>query len=116
MRTVQHSSTAFSVQEFLPEPQCKALIQLAESEGFAPAGVRTAAGQQPMPMVRNNDRVLVESAYWVDWLWGRLNTLELPVLSNQVAHGLTRQLRFSKNRPQVNASRCTKTVPGPKTV
>ena len=96
MRTVQHSSVAFSVQEFLPEPQCKALIQLAEQEGFAPAGVRTAAGQKSMPMVRNNDRVMVESAYWVNELWQRLNTLELPVLNNQIAHGLPRQLRFYK--------------------
>jgi len=72
LQAVAHSERAFSIPGFLSVGECDELIVLAEREGFEAAGVRTAGGPKAMPLVRNNDRVLVESAVWVALLWQRL--------------------------------------------
>jgi predicted 2-oxoglutarate/Fe(II)-dependent dioxygenase YbiX len=94
-----HSDRVFSVPQLLHASECEALILLAEGTGFAAAGVRTSHGQKPMPLVRNNERVLVESAEWVALLWQRTAALKLPQLQGQRACGLPKDLRFYRYRP-----------------
>jgi predicted 2-oxoglutarate/Fe(II)-dependent dioxygenase YbiX len=94
MRITHHSDRAFSVQAMLSPAECRQLIDLAEAHGFAPAGVRTTQGPTPMPLVRNNERVLVEDAAWVASVWHRLDAVALPSSDGQAACGLPKDLRF----------------------
>lgn len=55
---VRHSERVFSVPGLLSGDECAALIELAEQRGFDAASVRTAAGQQLMRHMRNNERAL----------------------------------------------------------
>ncbi|KRC27429.1 hypothetical protein ASE31_17940 [Acidovorax sp. Root217] len=52
-----------------------------------------------MPLVRNNDRVMVESAAWVALLWQRLQGVALPLLDGEEAQGLPKELRFYRYAP-----------------
>ncbi len=99
MHIKSHSDRVFSVPQLLSVIECEQLIELAEVSGFEPAGVRTNHGQKAMPLVRNNERVLVESAVWVDLLWRRTSTLNLPQLEGQGASCLPKDLRFYRYRP-----------------
>lgn len=96
MKLVAHSDRVFSVAGFLQAQDCAELIALAQAQGFSSADVRTARGQQAMPTIRNNERVVVDSPAWVARLWERLACIALPVLDGQHALGLPRQLRFYK--------------------
>jgi len=99
MRLVEHSPDAFSVEHFATAHECQALIALAEQHGFAAAGVRTQQGQRSLPLIRNNERTLVESPEWVGLLWQRLQAIGLPALDGEAARGLPKDLRFYKYTP-----------------
>lgn len=79
--------------------ECEALIELAEHDGFAAAGVRTPDGPKAMPTIRNNERAILPSPYWVDLLWQRLKGVALPEIEGQVPQCLPRDLRFYKYSP-----------------
>lgn len=93
---VPHSERVFSVPGLLSGDECTALIELAEQRGFDAASVRTAAGQQLMRNVRNNERAQFAAPSWITVLWERLSDLPLPRLDGQVAVGLPKELRFYK--------------------
>jgi hypothetical protein len=99
MLLTTHSSRAFSIDAFLDPEECGQLIALAEAQGFSSAGVRTAAGPKAMPLVRNNERVMVASAPWVWLIWQRLSLIGLPELDGQVPAGLPQDLRFYRYTP-----------------
>lgn len=96
MQLQAHSDRVFSIRGFLDVSACDTLITLAEEAGFASAGVRTAQGQQAMPLVRNNERAMLECPPWVEMLWHRLSDVGLPTLSGEVPVGLPKDLRFYK--------------------
>ncbi|MBV7541468.1 2OG-Fe(II) oxygenase [Acidovorax sp. sic0104] len=52
-----------------------------------------------MPLVRNNERVLVQAPGWVALLWQRLGQVALPAVGTQRAQGLPKDLRFYKYSP-----------------
>ncbi|SFQ00418.1 Predicted 2-oxoglutarate-and Fe(II)-dependent dioxygenase YbiX [Variovorax sp. PDC80] len=99
MNLVVHSPRAFSVERFLCVDECAALIALAEREGFAAAGVRTADGPKAMPAIRNNERAMLAAPEWVALIWQRLCQVELPQLEGESALALPRELRFYKYLP-----------------
>ena len=100
MKTIHHSERAFSVESLLSPDECAHLIELAEQHGFEAAGIRTTSdSQKAMPHVRNNERVVFESPEWVELLWQRLSTIDLPELDGEIAVGLPRPLRFYKYHP-----------------
>ncbi|MFZ6658460.1 prolyl hydroxylase family protein [Undibacterium sp. TJN19] len=99
MKLTVHTERAFSVAQFLSADECAELIALAEAQGFIAAGVRTREGPKAMPMIRNNERVLLASPHWVALLWQRLSDITLPVLDGEIAVGLPRDLRFYKYTP-----------------
>jgi len=47
-----------------------------------------------MPMVRNNERAIVESREWVGTLWKRLSDVPLPSIEGERPVGLPREIRF----------------------
>lgn len=99
MRLIEHSDRAFSIDAFATIEECQALIALAEQHGFGAAGVRTQQGQRSMPMIRNNERTMVESPEWVGLLWRRLQAIGLPEIDGEMARGLPKDLRFYKYTP-----------------
>ncbi|MFG6486128.1 prolyl hydroxylase family protein [Roseateles sp. BYS78W] len=99
MTIIQHSERAFSVPGLVTPDECGELIALAERSGFDAASVRTEAGQQAMPRVRNNERTIVDESAWPARLWQRLKGIELPLVDGQSAVGLPRSLRFYKYLP-----------------
>jgi predicted 2-oxoglutarate/Fe(II)-dependent dioxygenase YbiX len=95
--TLTHlSDRAFTIDGLLLPEDCNALIALSEAQGFAAASVRTAQGQQAMPLLRSNERVVVEAPAWRKLVWQRLSAHPLPNLQGQRATGLPRALRFYK--------------------
>ncbi|MEO8153616.1 MAG: 2OG-Fe(II) oxygenase [Rhizobacter sp.] len=96
---VTHSERVFSVQNLLSPSECDELILLAEQQGFSAAGVRTANGQKPMPLVRNNARAMFEAPSWIAQIWSRLAAMPLPSLESQIPAGLPKDLRFYKYTP-----------------
>jgi hypothetical protein len=99
MRLVAHSPRAFSIEGFIEPEECEQLIALAEREGFASAGVRTADGPKAMPAIRNNERAMLPSPSWVELLWQRLQGVALPEVGGQTPKGLPRDLRFYRYAP-----------------
>jgi predicted 2-oxoglutarate/Fe(II)-dependent dioxygenase YbiX len=96
MTIIRHSERVFSVPDFVTPAECAELIALAEQSGFDAASVRTEAGQQAMPRVRNNERTVIEDSSWPARLWQLLRGIELPVVDEQLAVALPRSLRFYK--------------------
>jgi predicted 2-oxoglutarate/Fe(II)-dependent dioxygenase YbiX len=96
MQLVIHTSRVFSIPSFMGEGACQALMDLAESSGFAAAEVRTVNGQKSMPTIRNNERTVVTNPAWRDQLWNKLAQITLPTIDAQQAMGLPRELRFYK--------------------
>ena len=96
MKLMPHTDRVFSIPSFLDHAECADLIALAESSGFVPAGVRTSAGQKAMPLVRNNERAMIESRSWVSRIWSRLSAIALPTLDGETPVGLPKDLRFYK--------------------
>ncbi len=96
---VWHDERAFSVQGLLDAAECQALVTKAETEGFEAAAVRTSTGQQAMPQVRNNDRVVFDDPEWVDRLWARLRDLPWPGVGGEHAASLPSTLRFYRYGP-----------------
>lgn len=95
--TITHlSARAFTIDGLLPAEDCRALIEMCEAQGFQAASVRTAQGQQAMPLVRNNERLVIEAPAWRDRVWERLSAQALPEVQGQRASGLPRALRFYK--------------------
>lgn len=95
----QLNERAFSVDNFLTANECLDLIALAHKSGFEAAQVRTSLGQRPMPLIRNNERVVVDGGGWISVLWQRLLNTELPLLEGQSPIGLPKDLRFYKYSP-----------------
>jgi 2OG-Fe(II) oxygenase superfamily len=95
----RHNAEVFTLDGFLTADECQSLIDLAEDVGFESAGVRMPEGQVAMPLVRNNERCLVESKLWVDLIWNRLSGLDLPNVDSEVPYGLPKDLRFYKYSP-----------------
>lgn len=99
MRVTVHSPRVFSIEGFLEPEECEQLISLAEREGFASAGVRTADGPKAMPGIRNNERAMLPSPHWIELLWARLGQVALPEVAGQMPTGLPKDLRFYKYSP-----------------
>ncbi len=99
MRKTILDPRVFTIPEFLTPHECESLVLLAEQEGFMAAGVRTIEGQRPMPSIRNNERVVLESPGWVALLWQRLRQIDLPEIDGSTAIGLPKDLRFYKYGP-----------------
>lgn len=99
MQLIHHSDRVFSITSFLEHDKCAELIALSESSGFSAASVRTTEGQKAMPNVRNNERTILENSAWVNLLWRKLESANLPPVQGDSPIGLPKELRFYKYMP-----------------
>ena len=58
--TKQDVDGVVTVDSFLSERECRALIEMSESKGYGEAAINTGYGQKIVKDVRNNDRILFD--------------------------------------------------------
>jgi len=88
----------FTITGVLTVDECQALIERAESIGFAAASVRTHSGPKMMTNIRNNDRVNLDDAELAELMWSRISSV-LPMLDDQRPLSVDRRLRFYRYEP-----------------
>lgn len=88
----------FTVAGVLTTDECVALVERAESLGFAAASVRTKSGPKLLTNIRNNDRVNIEDPELAQLMWSRIQSV-LPNLDSQRPIGVDHRLRFYRYEP-----------------
>lgn len=88
----------FTIADVLTAEECSTIFSRMESIGFEAASVRTSAGPQMMPEIRNNDRVVFQDDELADLMWQRIESL-LPDLDGQRPCGVDRLLRVYRYVP-----------------
>ena len=89
---------AFCLSGLFSAQECADLISRAETIGFKPATVRTAAGPAMITGIRNNDRVDICDETLAEVMWSRCREM-LPELDQQRAAGVDADLRFYRYQP-----------------
>lgn len=84
----------YVAENFLTESEADDFIQISEAETYKPADVDVHGERQMLSLVRDNDRVDLQSDDVADSLWRRINIASLPTVDNLSASGLTPFLRF----------------------
>ncbi len=88
----------FTVSGILTVFECEALIERAESIGFAAASVRTHSGPKMKTNIRNNDRVNFDNAKLANLMWSRVSSV-LPMLDSLRPVSVDQRLRFYRYEP-----------------
>lgn len=99
MNHIKVSSEIFTIDHFLSNEECDALIVKSEGIGFEEAQVNIDGGQKMMKMIRDNERVMFTDLVYAYQLWKRLKPYIRPVIGNSFATGLNEMLRFYKYSP-----------------
>ncbi len=89
----------FVVWDFLTEDECLTLIRDAEDLGFTDAPITTRRGPVHMPGIRNNNRVMEDREDLADWLWEKMQVLDLPWHEGYEPVRLNERLRFYRYEP-----------------
>ena len=84
----------FIADNFLTESEIDQFIDISESEGFVAADVDVRGERQMISLIRDNDRVDLQSDEIANSLWNRIDTPSLPQVDGLSAVGLTPYLRF----------------------
>lgn len=84
----------FIADNFLTEAEIDHYIQISESQGYVAADVDVHGERQMISLIRNNDRVDVQSESIAASLWQRIDSESLPLVDGLSASGLTPYLRF----------------------
>jgi hypothetical protein len=89
----------FTVSGLLTEDECRDLIARGESIGFQRAAVRTVAGPQMRPDIRDNDRAEFTDPDLAAAFWRRCRPFVPPELEGGVAVGLDDDFRSYRYDP-----------------
>lgn len=84
----------YIADNFLTESEIDKFIDISESEGYVAADVDVHGERQMISLIRDNDRVDLQSDEIADSLWQRIDTRSLPQVDGLSAAGLTPYLRF----------------------
>ena len=85
------------IHDFLTSFECEELIQFSEAIGFEAADVQiNSEERQLISDIRNNERVNYTSQDWANTWWSKLAIVELPIIGNKRAIGLSPHFRFYK--------------------
>lgn len=84
----------YTAANFLSEAEAGHYITVSESEGFVAADIDVHGDRQMIPVIRDNDRVDLQSEAIADSLWQRIDKKSLPKVDGLSATGLTPYLRF----------------------
>jgi hypothetical protein len=89
----------FTIEHFLSEAECTALIADSERRGYEEAAINTAHGQQIVKSVRNNDRILFDDPALAARWWALAASFFPPAFGRWQACGLNERFRFYRYRP-----------------
>jgi hypothetical protein len=89
----------FTIAGVLTPEECRSYIAWSESLGYEAAPVSLAGGAVHRADIRNNARVMVDSAERAGEIWGRLVSGIPPVMEGRRAVGLNERLRFYRYGP-----------------
>jgi predicted 2-oxoglutarate/Fe(II)-dependent dioxygenase YbiX len=93
------AENVFTVAGVLTAAECRDLIARGEAVGFERAAVRTAAGPQMRPGIRDNDRAEFNDPDLAAALWQRCRAFVPPELETGTAAGLDDNFRFYRYDP-----------------
>lgn len=99
MNNIKDTSEIYTINNFLSEKECDALIEKSEAIGFEEAKVNMDGGQKMMKMIRDNERVMYTDLIFAFQLWKKLKPYIRPIIGNSYAIGLNEMLRFYKYSP-----------------
>lgn len=89
----------FTIPDVLTPIECREFVAWSEALGYEAASVSLAGGAVHRPDIRNNARVIVDSAETAQKLWRRV-AADLPSpLEHRQAVGLNERLRFYRYGP-----------------
>ncbi len=89
----------FTIEQFLSQEECDALVQRAEASGFEPAPIVSTAGTVVRPDTRNNDRCVFDDAGLAVRLWRRARPSIPTTLGKRHAVGLNERFRLYRYTP-----------------
>lgn len=96
MNLTQHTSSIWTISDFISRDECSSLIALSESLGYAQATVSLPQGAQMMKGIRNNSRLMYKDEILASRYWQSLKSYCPEELDNATAIGLNDQFRFYK--------------------
>jgi prolyl 4-hydroxylase len=99
MNNIKEHSEIYTIDHFLDNEECDALIAKSEGIGFEEAKVNIDGGQKMMKMIRDNQRVMYTDPVYAFQLWKKLKPYIRPIIGNSLAIGLNEMLRFYKYSP-----------------
>lgn len=94
MTITYHTSTIWTIDNFLTSEECQKLIHKSESYGYEEAKVSLPKGAKMMKRIRNNDRLLYEDAKLADLYWSKLKSFCPEQIEEAKAIGLNEMFRF----------------------
>ncbi|VUD41809.1 PKHD-type hydroxylase YbiX [Thalassocella blandensis] len=89
-----YSESTYVIRDLLSADQCDSLIATSERLGFIDAPITTTSGPQMRKDIRNNDRVILDSAEEANNLWLLCKPFLKPEWKNRFLVGLNERLRF----------------------
>jgi hypothetical protein len=89
----------FVVHDFLTPDECQGYILLSEEAGFGDAPINSFGGPVVRKDVRNNDRVMIDSAELATELWERLKPFVPERSQFWLPVGLNERFRFYRYDP-----------------
>jgi predicted 2-oxoglutarate/Fe(II)-dependent dioxygenase YbiX len=99
MNAQRYQSQITTVDDVLSLAECKDLLELADSIGYADAPITTPFGFAMRPDIRNNTRVMLDSPERAQQLWDRVKGSVRYQSSDPVPVGLNERFRFYRYRP-----------------
>jgi predicted 2-oxoglutarate/Fe(II)-dependent dioxygenase YbiX len=109
MQVIQHTSTVWTIEDFLSVSECNDLIALSESVGYEEAEVSLPSGPTMMKGLRNNYRLMYTDENLAQRLWKKLKSYVPTALGDESAVGLNEQFRFYRYE---NAQRFKRHIDG----
>ena len=96
MKQIHHSDKIWTIENFLSNAECEALISLSENLGYNEAEVSLSSGAKMMKGLRNNYRVLYNDHELALKLWEKLKAFCPNEIEDSISIGLNEQFRFYK--------------------
>lgn len=96
MNFFHHTSTIWTIENFLSKKACEDLIFFSEMRGFQEAEVSLKSGAKMMKNIRNNERLLYQDESLAQKYWILLKPFCPEKIEQNKAIGLNEQFRFYK--------------------
>ena len=94
MTAVYHSTTIWTIPNFLTKQECEDLILFSEQRGYLEAEVSASDGPRMIKGIRNNYRLLYQDEKLTTTYWTRLGAFCPTEIEGHSAVGLNEQFRF----------------------